>query len=197
MKSKYIVVIGINLEVGHGVLKSDIDARIVALSSDAIFTWLWQYEHDNDVRRYFEIFHRCCPHQSIVHSLICAALQGHKGYYLPEHLRSRISKSVVEIGEETCISIGYHFNDVMRHNVYFKRLTSEMNLNQVYDTIYEAISQDLSSVESASSQRSISSSRNVQLPCFIQSVFSSENKSFSIQKKNGEQNTDEKDQECQ
>ncbi len=47
------------IEVGHGVHKSDIDARIAALSSDAIFTWLWQYAHDDDVRRYVEIFH-CC-----------------------------------------------------------------------------------------------------------------------------------------
>ncbi|CAF4802522.1 unnamed protein product [Rotaria sp. Silwood1] len=104
VKSKYIVVIGTNLEVGHGVLKSNIDARLTALSSDAIFTWLWQYEDDDDIRRYVEIFHRCCPRQSIVHSLICAALQGHQGYYLPEHLRSRITKSVVELDRKTPLS---------------------------------------------------------------------------------------------
>jgi hypothetical protein len=179
VKSKYIVVIGTNLEVGHGVLKSDIDARLTALSSNAIFTWLWQYEDDDNVRRYVEIFHHCCPRQSIVHSLICASLQGHRGYYLPEHLRGRITKSVVELGEETCISIGYHFDDVMRHNVYFKRLTTAMNLHQVYDTIYDTISHDLSSVESGSSHRSISISQNAQLPHFIQGVFSSENKSSS------------------
>jgi hypothetical protein len=165
VKSKYIVVIGINLEVGHDVLKSDIDARITALSSNAIFTWLWQYEHDDDVRHYVEIFHRCCPRQSIVHSLICAALQGHRGDYLPEYLRGRITKSIVELSEETCTSIGYHLNDVMRHNVYFKRLTPEMKLKQVYDTI----SQGLSSAESASSP-----SQNTQLPRFVQDVFSSE-----------------------
>ncbi len=47
------------IEIGHGVRKSDIDARIAALSSDAIFTCLWQYAHDDDVHRYVEIFH-CC-----------------------------------------------------------------------------------------------------------------------------------------
>ena len=76
VKAKYIVVIDVILEVGHGVFKSDMDARLDALSSDAIFTWLWKYEHDPDVCRYVEIFHRCSPQQSIVHSLICATLPG-------------------------------------------------------------------------------------------------------------------------
>lgn len=178
VKSKYIVVIGVNLEVGHGVLKSDITSRIAALSSDAIFTWLWQYEHDNDIRRYVEIFHRCCPRQSIVHSLICAALQGHRGDYLPEHLCDRITKSVVELSEQTCTSIGYHFDDVMRHNVYFKQLLPEMNLNQVYDAIYDSIDEDLSDVEDASSPRSTLLLRNTQLPRFVQDVFSSEKQIF-------------------
>lgn len=168
VKSKYIVVIGINLEVGHGVLKSDIDARISALSSNAIFTRLWHYEQDDDVRYYVEIFHHCCPRQSIVHSLICAALQGHRGSYLPEHLRGRITKSVVELSEETCTSIGYHFDDVMRDNVYFKQLTPEMKFKQIFDTIYDAKSQSSSSAESASSP-----SQNAQLPRFAQDVFSS------------------------
>ncbi|CAF1317638.1 unnamed protein product [Rotaria sordida] len=135
VKSKYIVVIGTNLEVGHGVHKSDIDTRLTALSSHAIFTWLWQYEHDDAVRYYVDIFTRCCPRHSIVHSLICAALQGRTGYYLPEHLRSRITKSIVSIGEETCVSTGYHFDDVMRENVYFERLTPTLNLRQVHDVI--------------------------------------------------------------
>ena len=195
VKSKYIVVIGTNLEVGHGVLKSDIDARLTALSSDAIFTWLWQYEHDEDIHRYVEIFHRCSPRRSIVHSLICAALQGHRGYYLPEHLRDRITKSVVELGEETCISIGYHFDDVMRHNVYFKRFTPEMNLHQVYHTIYDTIRHGLSSIESTSSQRSISPSRNFQLPHFIQGLFSPESESSSTRQRKYAQNADEKDKE--
>ncbi|CAF2389697.1 unnamed protein product [Rotaria sp. Silwood2] len=136
VKSKCIVVIGTNLEVGHGVLKSDIDARLTALSPHADFTWLWQYEHDDAVRYYVDIFSRCCPRHSIVHSLICAALQGQTGYYLPEHLRDRITKSVVSISQETCIAIGYHFDDVMRENVYFKQLTPEMNLKQVHDVIF-------------------------------------------------------------
>jgi hypothetical protein len=88
---------------------------------------------------------------------------------LPEYLRGRVTKSIVELSEETCTSIGYHLNDVMRHNVYFKRLTPEMKLKQVYDTIYDAISQGLSSAESASSP-----SQNTQLPRFVQDVFSSE-----------------------
>jgi hypothetical protein len=195
VKWKNIVVIGPNLEVGHGVLKSDINARLTTLSSDAIFTWLWQYEHDDDVRRYVEIFHRCCPRLSIVHSLICAALDGHRGYYLPECLRGRITKSVVELSEETCISTGYYFDDIMRHNVYFKRLVPEMNLHQVYDTIYDTITHGLSSVQSAPSQKSLSLARNLPLPHFIQGFFSFENKSRSTRNEKYEQNTDEKDQE--
>ncbi|CAF1116536.1 unnamed protein product [Adineta ricciae] len=176
VKAKYIVVIGINLEVGHDVQKSDIDARVAALSSDTIFKWLWQYEHDDDVRRYVEIFHRCSPSQSIVHSLICAALEGRRGYYLPEHLRDRIRNSVVELSDETCISIVYRLNDVMRHNVYFQRLIPEMNLNQVFDEIYDSIDDDSSSIDStASSQKSDS-----DVPHFIRAILSSNNKVWRL-----------------
>ncbi|CAF1136198.1 unnamed protein product [Adineta steineri] len=137
VKSKYIAVIGTNIDCGHGVFQSDIDARLNDLSSKATFTWLWQYEHDEDIRRYVDIVSRCCPRHTIVHSLICAALQGHRGYYLPEHLRGRISKSIVPLTEATCTSTGYYLEDVMSDNVYLKELKPEMNLHQVHDTIYK------------------------------------------------------------
>ncbi len=135
VKAKYIVVIGTNIDTGHGVLQSDIDARLNTLSPVAIFKWLWEYE-DNIIRRYVEIVSHCNPQHSIVHSLVCAALEGRRGYYLPEHLRDRIHKSIVQLSEETCLSIGYHFDDVMRDNIYFDRLAPEMNLTKVHETIY-------------------------------------------------------------
>jgi hypothetical protein len=183
VKSKYIVVIGINLEVGHGVLKSDIDARVTSLSSRAIFTWLWKYEHDDDVRCYVETFYRCCPRHSIVHSLICAALEGRTGDYLPEHLRARITKSVVQLSEETCVSIGYHFDDVIRDNVYFKRLTPESNLNQVYDIIFSTKGNRLSNLETSSTPRSISLAHNSWFSHLMQYVGSAENKPLPSGKK--------------
>jgi hypothetical protein len=124
VKAKYIVVIGTNIDTGHRVLQSDIDARLTTLSPVAIFKWLWKYE-DDIIHRYVDIVSRCNPQHSIVHSLICAALQGRRGYYLPEHLRGRIQKSIVELTEETCLSIGYHLDDVMRDNIYFDRLTPQ------------------------------------------------------------------------
>jgi hypothetical protein len=63
-------------------------------------------------------------------------LKGKRGYYLPDHLYGRIDKSIVELNEKTCVSIGYKFDDVMRDNVYLNRLTPEMNLNAVHDIIY-------------------------------------------------------------
>lgn len=174
VKSKYIVVIGVNLEVGHGVLKSDIDARLTALSSDAIFTWLWQYEKDVDVRHYVEIFQRCRPHRSIVHSLISAALQGHRGYYLPEHLRSRITKSVIDLSEQTCLSIAYHFDDVVRHCVYFKRLLPQMYLNQAHNVIYTSISRNRASSEPQSQKVETVKSQDKKIPFFAQSISFSE-----------------------
>jgi hypothetical protein len=138
VKSKYIAVIGTNIDVGHGVIQSDIDARLNALSSKAVLSWLWRYEDDDDIRRYMDIVSRCSPRHTIVHSLVCAALQGHRGYYLPEHLRQRIHKSIVPLTEETCRSTKYHFDDVMCDNVYLERLEPKMNLNQVLDVIYSS-----------------------------------------------------------
>jgi hypothetical protein len=98
-----------------------------------------------------------------VHSLVCAALQGHRGYYLPEHLRGRIYKSIVQLSEETCVSFGFHFDDVMRDNIYFDRLTPEMDLKEVHQVIYSTKRNVLSNVkieESAFSHKSTSHSRN-------------------------------------
>ena len=123
VKSRYLAVIGTNVDVGHHVRQSDINARLVALSPYAVYTWLWQYEYDDYVRRYVDIFSRCCPRHSIVHSLVCAALKGKRGYYLPKHLRGRIDKSRVDLSEQTCISTSYHLIDVLRENIYVEQLT--------------------------------------------------------------------------
>lgn len=136
VKSKYIAVIGTNIDIGHGVIQSDIDDRLAALAPGAIFTWSLEYEHDENVRRYVEIVSRCYPSHTIVHSLVCAALQGHRGYYLPDHLKSRIHKSIVPLTDETCVCTGYHFDDVMRDNIYLQRLEPRMSLKQVSNTIY-------------------------------------------------------------
>jgi len=168
VKSKYIVVIGTNIDVGHGVLQSDIDARLTDLSSSTVSTWLWQYEQDDDIRRYVDIVSRCNPRHTIVHSLVCAALQGHRGYYLPEHLRGRIHKSIVQLSEETCVSIRYHFDDVIRDNIYFERLTPEMNLNEVHNIIYGTNDNVLSSmgIEEVPSAQDLRLSRlKLCLPC--------------------------------
>lgn len=170
VKSKYIVVVGVNLEVGHGVVKSDIDARLTALAPYAIFTWLWQYSDNDAVRRYVDIFYRCNPKQSIVHSLICAALQGQTGYYLPEHLRSRITKSIVPINQETCLSIGYYFDDVFRENIYFEQLTAESNLRQVRHIIANATDNKSSCAKSQTPESAMTRSRDSPLGNLIKSM---------------------------
>lgn len=176
VKSKYILVIGTNIDVGHGILQSDIDKRLADLSPYALFKWLWKYEEDDNIRRYVDIFFRCNPHHSIVHSLVCAALQGHRGYYLPEHLHGRIHKSLVQLSEETCISIGYHFNDVIRDNIYFDKLTPEMNLKEVHHLIYSIkcnVSSNIEIKKSISSSKSISNNRRPWFSRFIICVCSS------------------------
>jgi hypothetical protein len=182
VKAKYIFVIGTNIDIGHGVLQSDIDARLATLSSSTVFKWLWQYEDDN-VRRYVDIVSHCNPQHSIVHSLICAALEGQRGYYLPEHLRGRIHKSIVPLNEETCLSIGYYFDDVMRDNIYFDRLTPEMNLKKVHETIYSRKLKLTNVEKTASSQRSRSTSRKSECSRLISCVSCSKKGSSSSRKK--------------
>lgn len=180
VKLKYIVVIGTNIDVGHGVLQSDIDARLISLSPYVVFKWLWEYKSDDYVHRYVDIVSRCNPCHSIVHSLVCAALQGHRGNYLPKHLHSRIDKSIVELSEETCVSICYHLNDVMRDNIYFDQLTLEMNLHEVHQIIYSTKRNVSSSVETkgtASSHKSISNPQNSWFSHLLSCVFSPRNRS--------------------
>ena len=171
VKEKYIVVIGTNVDTGHGVLQSDIDTRLTSLSSVAAFKWLWKNE-DEIIRRYVDIVARCSPQHTIVHSLVCAALEGRRGYYLPEHLRSRIHKSIVELTEETCLSTGYHFDDVMHDNIYFDRLAPEMNLAIVHKTIYNTIPEVTIVDKNASSQRSTLTARKTRLSNLLSCISS-------------------------
>jgi hypothetical protein len=182
VKSRYLAVIGTNVDVGHKVLQSDIDARLAALSPYAVYTWLWQYEYDDNVRRYVDIFSRCCPRHSIVHSLVCAALKGERGYYLPEHLRGRIHKSLVDLSEQTCISTSYHLDDVLRENIYLEQLTPQMNLKEVHDAIYSV----KRNVSSSAKFKKTESSQKSKLSDHLSCVCSTKNKSSSERKKKPE-----------
>jgi spore germination protein GerM len=187
VKSKYIAVIGTNIDVGHGVLQSDIDARLTTLSPHAVFQWLWNYEDDENIRHYVDIVSRCNPQDSIVHSLVCAALQGHRGYYLPKHLRSRIRKSIVPLGEDTCLSTGYHLDDVMRDNIYFNQLTPQMNLKDVQQIIY-ATKRNNSLIgvtkNITHSNQSISNPSKLNFSRLIPRMFSPNKRTFTLPREN-------------
>jgi hypothetical protein len=176
VKEKYIVVIGTNIDTGHRVLQSDIDARLTSLSPVTAFKWLWEYE-DDIIRRYIDIVARCNPQHTIVHSLVCAALEGRRGYYLPEHLRSRIHESIVELTEETCLSIGYHLDDVMCDNIYFDLLAPEMDLVTVHKTIYNMDAEVTTVDKKESSQRSTPTSKKSRLSSLIACISSSKKRS--------------------
>ncbi|CAF1669033.1 unnamed protein product, partial [Didymodactylos carnosus] len=135
IKKKYLGAVGTNIDTGHDVLQQDIDNRLKALKNSILLTWTWELQNEY-VKQYYDIFQKCEPTHSIVHSLICSALEGHRGSYIPEHLNKRVTKSKVLLSDATKIAYLFDLDDVASQVIYLNKFKLSMKLDNIYDTIY-------------------------------------------------------------
>ena len=107
--NKIVLAIGLNIEIGDGVLQSSLDKRINELEEKKIMLdkKLLNY-NDECVKKYCDCVLQPKPLTSTVQNLIVCAILGHRGYYVPEHLKYKIEENVICLMDQTCTL--YHFD---------------------------------------------------------------------------------------
>lgn len=133
---KYIATLGTNVDCGHGVIQAELDHRLEDLHRSGSMIFKEPIELEHTAGAYFaEIVLRCSPVCSIVQSLVLAAMQGYRGKFTPEHLRSRIGYNVVPLTEQTCTLFLFHLSAVADSVVYLPRLRPEFDVLRVASEI--------------------------------------------------------------
>lgn len=124
---KYITAVGVSEEDINATLKSS-----ALLSSE-----VWDLSIP-EVKRYHTIVARCHPERTVVQSLICAALDGHRGFYLPHQLVSRLAESTIPLSIQTCTMYLFSLQQVYDANIYVRQLGFSMTVDDV-DTLIMAL----------------------------------------------------------
>jgi len=128
--------VGVDIDLGHRIKLTDLESRLQCLDKHKICEWKWNLT-DPCVLKYKEIFNRCQPSNSIVHSLIIATLEGNFGYFTPKHLTGRIGKNIVNLNPRVCTAFIYPLEIIANGVIYLDKLNSEMNTLQVDEVISE------------------------------------------------------------
>jgi hypothetical protein len=129
--NKYLSVLGANVDVGHGILLEDITNRLEHLEKKCLISKRVLNKDDSDVQFYIDIFNKSNPRNSIVNSLIVATIEGYRGYYVPDHLKTRIINSVVDLTLITCTFYVFDLKGVIEENVYYQNIDNDMDCDQV------------------------------------------------------------------
>ena len=129
--NKYLCILGANVDVGHLILVNDINDRIKHLENKCLISKKILQKGNDDTKFYIDIFEKCNPRNSIVNSLIIASILGHRGYYTPEHLKTRFTDSIVDLSEMTCTFYIFDLNGVIEENIYYQQIDNNMNENEV------------------------------------------------------------------
>lgn len=86
--NKYVCAIGMTCDCRR-LPVAELEERLDYLEQYCYSYNIWSLEYPY-VKKYYDIFNSSDTSNSIVHSLICARLEGKTGKYLPKQLKSRI-----------------------------------------------------------------------------------------------------------
>jgi hypothetical protein len=133
--AKYLVVVGADVDCAHSIVEAELSARLQALESHLVCQ-PWQLEPtDNACQAYERVFMQCQPINSIVQSLILAAMHGERGLYTPQHLASRIEHNLVPLNSRLCTMLLYPLQQIHNDLLYKHHLEPHMRPDQIDDVI--------------------------------------------------------------
>jgi hypothetical protein len=133
---KYVMAVGVDIDMAHRVTLQDLDNRLRDLEPFLIRKWEWTVA-DQAVSQYCHVFRKCQPINSIVHSLVVAAIEGHVGPFVPPHLLPRITENRVSLTPRVCTAFVYPLARIASEVLYLERMQDNMNTEQVDDLISE------------------------------------------------------------
>ena len=138
--TKRLLAIGANVDCGHGVVQEELDRRLAdtAASGTMLFSQLLSLpsadgkkEDTYGAQLYHDVVMKCDPVRTIVQSLVCAALEGHRGLYTPKHLVRRIRENMVPITDQTCTLFGFDLEKVAAEVRYLPAFTPDCGTAKV------------------------------------------------------------------
>ena len=136
---KYVCAIGMTCDCRR-LPVSELEERLEYLEQYCYLRNVWSLE-DPNVKKYYDIFNNSDTSNSIVHSLICARLEGKTGKYLPKQLKSRIKENDIELDDLIITFVKYNYDDLIKDFEYINDLEDEMTLKQVDHVIDQYILQ--------------------------------------------------------
>lgn len=132
VKQRFLCAIGMNIDTAHGVHPQDLTDRLLDLDRRQVLLNRAQWSlTDANVQHYRDVVRQCRPVDSIINSLVCAALDGHRGFYTPEHLKARIGEAVVPLTDLTCTMHTFDLDRLVASMDYLHRLQNNMTYADV------------------------------------------------------------------
>eukprot|EP00760_Papus_ankaliazontas_P015504 PhM_4_TR16553/c0_g1_i1/m.101292 len=130
-KAIYVAAIGANVDCGHGVVLSELQARLGDLRRRGVVL----HEEKLDLKTsgtgildaafYHNIVMQSCPINTMVQTLVCAALEGHRDYYTPPHIKPRFRQNKVPIMDLTCTFFLFDGQTIFDEVLYMPGITEE------------------------------------------------------------------------
>lgn len=156
----YVFAIGANVDCGHGVLPHVLDRRLAAITSSSSPSGDHDDEGasggsggddspnhkvEKDVvplqalltlsvpsaAWYYDMVMNCQPVCTNVQSFVCAALEGHRGFYTPPVLKDRIKESKIELRDQTATLYGFSHERIAGDVRYLSLLDDRMDCGRV------------------------------------------------------------------
>jgi hypothetical protein len=132
ISEKYVCAIGMNVDTftekekenaDDDPTEKDLIDRLDYLENNNILLekYIWQKE-DDKIKKYYDMVLNSNQINTIVQSFICCAIDNKTGGYIPKHLRERITKSHINLGDLTKTFVICDLNLLFDDNLYVKNI---------------------------------------------------------------------------
>lgn len=160
IKNKYVCALGMNADCGHGIIESELVARldflrtngvilseeILDLSQDISDTVIIneskvmqidKKDNSHKVKFYYDTVLKCTPKHSIVHSFVLSALEGNYGQIIPKYAKSRmtINRDVI-VSDLTKTFIICDAQKLYNYNLFMPKLDIHMTSDEFDKLLY-------------------------------------------------------------
>jgi hypothetical protein len=132
INKKVVCAIGVNIDIAHGVTQLELDKRLDELKNQKILLDKWIFDkYDTAVKFYYDVFMKSDPQNSIVQSLICAAVDGFTECYTPTYLKSRIKENIVPLTVQTKTMHFFNLEELAKTIIYLDIIQLDDSADEV------------------------------------------------------------------
>lgn len=136
---KAIVSVGANVDCGHGVVPGELDQRLETLQNNTgggavLFREFLSLDRD-DAAYYHRVVSKCLPAWTVTHSLVKAAIEGHRGTYTENVDFEKSGRSIVPITDLTATLYGFHLKAVASQVRYLSSLKPSSDMLSVCQAV--------------------------------------------------------------